>query len=363
LAATLAKKGIAQWGKNWSSILRTPFFYCLSHHYHFFFYIIQPFFFAIFWAVLIAGIFFPLYRFLNRKIKNPNICAGVTLLVILLCLIIPLGFLIDMLIMEALDIYQSFNSNNFSWFSSLSEFLNSLNKNSLFARLHIDQAFIMEKFQEALKAATSYVVHHISAFTQNMILVIVKFAVMLYTLFYFLRDGEHLITTIIDNIPMDNKYLRHFIDQFFNTAKASLKFTFIIGGIQGFLGGLVFYITGIEKSFLWGVTMFVLSIVPAIGCSLIWAPAGIIMLFLGNIWQGVTILLFGTVVISSVDNLLRPILLGRDTNMHVLVIFLSTLGGIVAFGPSGFVLGPIVAALFLAGWKLFMELFEEVKEN
>jgi len=109
--------------------------------------------------------------------------------------------------------------------------------------------------------------------------------------------------------------------------------------------------------------MFVLSIVPAIGCSLIWAPAGIIMLFLGNIWQGVTILLFGTVVISSVDNLLRPILLGRDTNMHVLVIFLSTLGGIAAFGASGFVLGPIVAALFLAGWKLFMELFEEVKEN
>jgi len=109
--------------------------------------------------------------------------------------------------------------------------------------------------------------------------------------------------------------------------------------------------------------MFGLSIVPAIGCSLVWAPAGIIMIFLGNIWQGVTILVFGAVVISSVDNLLRPVLMGRDTNMHALLIFLSTLGGIAAFGASGFVLGPIIAALFLAGWKLFMEFYQETKET
>lgn len=329
----------------------------------FFLYILKPFFFTIFWAVLVAGIFFPLYKFLNKKITNPNLCAGVTLSIIFLCLIIPIGLLVDLLIIEAFDIYKSFDNNSSSWIASLSEFLNSLNKNPLFARLNIDQAFVLEKSQDALKVVTTYIVNHISSFTQNTILVIVKFAVMLYTLFYFLRDGEHLITTIMNNIPMENKHLRHFIDQFFNTAKASLKFTFVIGGIQGCLGGLIFYITGIEKALVWGVIMFGLSIVPAIGCSLVWAPAGIIMIFLGNIWQGVTILVFGAVVISSVDNLLRPVLMGRDTNMHALLIFLSTLGGIAAFGASGFVLGPIIAALFLAGWKLFMEFYQETKET
>lgn len=329
----------------------------------FFFYIIKPFFFAIFWAVLIAGIFFPVYRFLNKKIKNPNWCAGATLFVIILCLLVPIGLLIDLLVLEAFDLYQSFDTNSSSWITSLSEFLNSLNKNPVFARLHIDQAFIIEKSQDALKAVTAYIVNHISAFTQNTILVVVKFAVMIYTLFYFLRDGEHLISSAIANIPMDDKHLRHFVDQFFNTAKASLKFTFVIGGIQGFLGGLIFAVTGIEKPLLWGVIMFALSVVPAIGCSLVWAPAGIIMLFLGNIWQGVVILLFGALVISSVDNLLRPVLLGRDTKMHALLIFLSTLGGIAAFGASGFVLGPIIAALFLAGWKLFTEYYQESRQT
>jgi len=343
------------------SLEKIIFFILLGLITFFFFFIIKPFFFAIFWAVLIAGIFFPLYKLLNKKIKNPNLCAGATLFVIFLCLMIPIGLLIDLLLVEAFDLYKSFDTNTSSWIASLTEFLNTLNKNPLFGRLDIDQAFLIEKSQDALKAITAYVVNHISAFTQNTILVVVKFAVMIYTLFYFLRDGEHLISSIIANIPMEDKHLRHFVDQFFNTAKASLKFTFIIGGIQGFLGGLIFYITGIEKAVVWGVIMFALSVVPAIGCSLVWAPAGIIMLFLGNIWQGIVILVFGALVISSVDNLLRPVLLGRDTKMHALLIFLSTLGGIAAFGASGFVLGPIIASLFLAARDLFMEFYQESK--
>jgi predicted PurR-regulated permease PerM len=182
---------------------------------------------------------------------------------------------------------------------------------------------------------------------------------MLYSLFFFLRDGRRIVTIIKDNIPVDKKHLEHFINLFLTTAKASLKFTFIIGGIQGFLGGMIFYITGIERALVWGVLMFALSIVPAIGCSLIWAPAGIIMLLLGHIWQGIAILIFGLIVISSVDNLLRPVLLGRDTQMHSLLIFLSTLGGIAAIGFSGFILGPVIASLFLAGWKLFPEIYQK----
>jgi predicted PurR-regulated permease PerM len=322
-------------------------------------YILKSFFLAVFWAVLIASVFAPLYKFINKKIVNPNICAGITMMGIILCLILPVGLLIDLLIMEIIDIYQSFNSYSSNWIGTLSEALKALSKKPIFASLNLDQTFLINKSQEAFKVLTSYVFSHISEFTKNTILVVVQFAVMLYSLFFFLRDGERLVKTITENIPVDNKHLEHFINQFLTTAKASLKFTFIIGGIQGFLGGMIFYITGIERALVWGVLMFALSIVPAIGCSLIWAPAGIIMLLLGHIWQGIAILIFGLIVISSVDNLLRPVLLGRDTQMHSLLIFLSTLGGIAAMGFSGFILGPVIASLFLAGWKLFPEIYQK----
>ncbi|MFZ3157303.1 MAG: AI-2E family transporter [Smithella sp.] len=322
-------------------------------------YILKSFFLAVFWAVLIASVFAPLYKFINKKIVNPNICAGITMMGIILCLILPVGLLIDLLIMEIIDIYQSFNSYSSNWIGTLSEALKALSKKPIFASLNLDQTLLINKSQEAFKVLTSYVFSHISEFTKNTILVVVQFAVMLYSLFFFLRDGERLVKTITENIPVDNKHLEHFINQFLTTAKASLKFTFIIGGIQGFLGGMIFYITGIERALVWGVLMFALSIVPAIGCSLIWAPAGIIMLLLGHIWQGIAILIFGLIVISSVDNLLRPVLLGRDTQMHSLLIFLSTLGGIAAMGFSGFILGPVIASLFLAGWKLFPEIYQK----
>lgn len=323
------------------------------------FFILQPFFFAVFWAILLASAFSPLYRFINKKVINPNLCASITMIAIILCLILPVGLLIDLLVMELIDIYQAFNAQSSNWISTLSEVLKSLSNNPILAKLDVDQAFLINKSREVLKALTEYVLNHISEFTQNTILIIVQFAVMIYCLFYFLRDGKHLVAIIKNNIPVDNKHLEHFIDQFLKTAKASLKFTFIIGGIQGFLGGFIFYVTGIERPLVWGVLMFALSIVPAIGCSLIWAPAGIIMLVLGNIWQGIIILIFGALVISSVDNLLRPVLMGRDTQMHPLLIFLSTLGGIAAMGFSGFILGPVIASLFLAGWKLFPEIYHK----
>ncbi len=350
--------------KPFASFQNIIFFILLGIITIFFAYILKPFFFALFWAILIAGIFAPLYKLLNKKIKSPNLCASLTLVAVLVCLILPVGLLLSLLIGESLDIYKSVVSNSIKWIDIITGMLKSLSKNRLFARLNMDQAFLIDKSMETLNALAEYIFQHLSTFTQNIILLIIQFAVMLYSLFYFLRDGERLITTITHYIPVGKRHINTFINQFLTTAKASLKFTFIIGGIQGFLGGLIFYITGIERALVWGVLMFAFSIVPAIGCSLIWAPAGIIMLFLGHIWQGITILVFGASVISSVDNLLRPILLGHDTQMHSLLIFLSTLGGLAIFGVSGFVLGPVIASLFLASWRLFLELYpkEEVKK-
>jgi len=329
----------------------------------FFGYILKPFFFALFWAVLLAAIFAPFYERLHRKFKSPNLCTGLTLGAVLVILILPTGLILALLVGESLEIYNSINASSSSWMDSVTGMLNSLGQHPLLARFDLDQQFITDKSVELLKAVTNFIVKNLSAFTENTILFLVEFAVMLYCLFYFLRDGAHLIDTISHYIPVAQRHINTFISEFLVTAKATLKFTFVIGGIQGLLGGLIFYITGIENPLVWGVLMVGLSIVPAIGSAIIWAPAGIIMLLLGHIWQGITILLFGAIVISLVDNLLRPILLGNDIQMHSLLIFLSTLGGIAVFGFSGFVLGPVIASFFLASWKLFLELYLEEKNQ
>ncbi len=318
--------------------------------------ILKPFFFAIFWAILLAAIFSPLYKWLQLRVKSPNLCAGLSLAAVLITLILPAGFILALLVGETLDLYQSIHSSGGSWMNSINGVLNSLSNHPLLARFNIDQQFITDKTVDFLKIAANFFVKNLSALTGNTIVFFVEFAVMLYCLFYFLRDGKKLIDTVTHYMPVDEQHMNTFVSEFLVTSKASLKFTFIIGGIQGLLGGLIFYITGVDRALVWGVLMVGLSIVPAIGNSIIWVPAGIIMLLLGHIWQGIAILVFGFVVISSVDNMLRPILLGQDIQMHALLIFLSTLGGIAAFGFSGFVLGPVVAAFFLASWKMFLEL-------
>jgi len=318
--------------------------------------ILKPFFFAIFWAILLAAIFSPLYKWLQLRFKSPNLCAGLSLVAVLITLILPAGFILALLVGETLDLYQSIHSSGGSWMNSINGVLNSLSNHPLLARFNMDQQFITDKTVDVLKVAANFFVKNLSALTGNTIVFFVEFAVMLYCLFYFLRDGKKLIETVTHYMPVDEQHMNTFISEFLVTSKATLKFTFIIGGIQGLMGGLIFYITGVDRALVWGVLMVGLSIVPAIGNSIIWAPAGIIMLLLGHVWQGIAILLFGAVVISSVDNLLRPILLGQDIQMHSLLIFLSTLGGIAAFGFSGFVLGPVVAAFFLVSWKMFLEI-------
>lgn len=323
--------------------------------------ILKPFFFAVFWAILLAAIFDPVNEWLRRKVKNPNVSAGLALAAVILTLILPAGLILTLLVEQSLDLYQSMNQNGGSWMQNLTGFLQSVGSHPLLARFQPDHAMITGKSIELLKTFAEFLVKNLSAFTQNTVVFLIEFAVALYCLFYFFRDGEELFKTISRYLPVDDRHIHTFTSEFLVTAKATLKFTFVIGGIQGLLGGLVFYFTGIQNPLIWGVLMVGLSIVPAIGNAIIWAPAGILMLAMGNVWQGIVILFFGLVVISSVDNLLRPILLGKDIQMHPLLIFLSTLGGIAVFGFSGFVLGPVVASFFLACWKLFLDLSSEAK--
>jgi len=180
---------------------------------------------------------------------------------------------------------------------------------------------------------------------------------MLYTLFFFLRDGDKFLAMVMRLIPLGDLREKALYQRFAATARATIKVTLLIGGIQGILGSIIFFAVGIKGALVWGVIMIFTSIVPAVGCSIVWAPAGLLLIFSGALWKGIAVLVYGVAVISMADNLLRPLLLGKDVQMHPLLIFLSTLGGISLFGVSGFVLGPIITALLITVWEMSEEIF------
>ena len=192
------------------------------------------------------------------------------------------------------------------------------------------------------------------AFTigQNTFEFIIGFFIMLYMLFFLLRDGAILTSKLNQAIPLSTEHKWHLFDKFIMTVRATVKGNLAVAAIQGTLGGIVFAFLDIQGALLWGSVMAFLSLLPA-GAGVIWGPIAIYSLLTGDIWQGITLILFGVFVIGLIDNLLRPILVGSDTQIPDYVVFISTLGGMALFGLSGFIIGPVIAALFIAAWDLF----------
>jgi predicted PurR-regulated permease PerM len=228
----------------------------------------------------------------------------------------------------------------------------------------MNERFWIAKYADMAKSVTNYISSTLTAATQNSLTVLVKIAVMIYTLFFFLRDGEKFSDMATRMYPLGDGRGKILYSRFIAAAKTTLKTTLIIGGIQGCLGGLIFFATGVQGVLIWTVVMIFAAIIPLVGCSIIWAPMGVFMLLSGHIGGGLTILAFGLVVITTVDTVLRPLMIGRDVEIHPLLIFLSTLGGIAVFGISGFVIGPIIVSLLMTIWDMYDQFYrKELTDN
>ena len=324
-----------------------------------FLFILRPFFFPVFWAAVIASVFRPIFLRVRQKISSPDISSIIVVLMILLILLLPAGIIGGLAISESFDLYSNMDSNNSYLQSVLQDIFNQFTHHPIVQRLHIDEKIWIEKFTETTTALANYLLGSIRSLTENTLIFILKFGVMLYALYFFIRDGDKFQNMIVRFFPLGGGREKILLEKFKTTALATLKVTLIIGGIQGTLGGIIFFFTGIKGSMMWGIIMVLTSIIPSVGCSIIWAPAGVIMLVTGHAWRGVVILLFGALVISTVDQFLRPFLLGKNVQMHPLMIFLSTLGGIMLFGISGFVIGPIVCALFMAILEMYEQYYKD----
>ncbi|TSA44082.1 MAG: AI-2E family transporter [Deltaproteobacteria bacterium] len=326
-----------------------------------FLYLLQPFFFPIFWAAVIAGVFRPLYSRINGKLNRPNLSTAILFLLIALIILLPAGTVGTLVFNESVQMYEKLSPDTKHMDRSIQRLINTIADNSIARLFHVNKTMLIAKTTEVAQGITSYIFVHLTELTQNTLGLLVKFAIMLYTLFFFVRDGERFLGMAMKVLPLGMGREKFLYERFIVTARSTLKVTLIIGGIQGVLGGVVFLVTDVEGALIWGLLMILMAIVPLVGCSIIWAPAGILMLLTGHIWEGVLILAVGFLVISTVDNLLRPILIGKDVAMHPLLIFLSTLGGIILFGFSGFVIGPVITSLLIAIWEMYEEFYRRDK--
>ena len=212
---------------------------------------------------------------------------------------------------------------------------------------------VQQKLSVTLMTGSQYIAAQALNIGQSTFDFIANLFVMLYLLFFLLRDEDALSKRIRNAIPLHAEQQRAFLLKFTIVIRATVKGDMLVALLQGALGGLIFWVLGISAPLLWAVVMAFFSLVPAIGAGLIWIPVAVYLLVTGAIWQGMVLIAFGALVIGLVDNFLRPILVGKDTKMPDYVVLISTLGGIATFGLNGFVIGPVIAAMFIAAWDIF----------
>lgn len=304
----------------------------------------------VFWAAVIAVIFRPLHVRWLALTRRPNLAAALSLLTVVVAILLPL-FLVGLAVSnESIGLYGRIKSGELDpirWLQAIPI------PDQLLERLSISRAQIMERLSGFAVAATQYLGTRVFAIGQGALHLLVSLGIMLYLLFFFFRDGDTLVERLIRTFPLGDRRERRLYSNFATVSRATLKGSFVVGIVQGSLGGLLFAFAGISGAVFWGTLMTLCSLIPAVGTAAVWLPAGIILLAGGNTWQGILVLAGGAFVITLIDNLLRPMLVGKTTQLPNAMIFLSTLGGLSVFGLAGIVAGPIIASFFVAVWEMF----------
>lgn len=319
--------------------------------------ILLPFYGAVFWAVILAIIFAPVQRRLyNRVGHRQNLAALITLSICLLVAVLPVIFITGMLVQEGSTLYEQIEGGELdigSFVSGVKDLLPPALQTQLQRFGFDDWEQIRERLSSGALQGSQFLATKAFSFGQGTFQFVLSFFLMLYLLFFLIRDGRELVIRIRLAIPLSDTQKRRLFSKFTRVVRATVKGNIVVAVTQGALGGIIFAILGIPSAVLWGVLMSFLSLLPAVGAGVIWVPVAIYFLMKGLIMQGVILTLYGVLVIGLVDNILRPILVGKDTKMPDYVVLISTLGGLSLFGLNGFVIGPLIAALFISSWGLF----------
>src|SRR3989344_3041107 len=327
------------------------------------FFIFQPFLTAILTAAILTVLLKRPYHFFERIFRGHRVASSLlTCLMAILIIVTPMFAIFTLAFNEANNFYHSIGQEGTveSFIEKTIQVVDSVPYLGAFiSHDDLTQERLLEDVQQLSSNALGLIQTAYKSITSFVLWVFILF----FTLFYFLIDGKKTLRYLMNLSPLKNEHDKLLIQKFVSISRATIKGNLVVGVIQGFMGGISFAIAGVPSPAIWGLIMVFFSVIPMIGAGIIWLPAGIILLLLGQIWQGVFILAFGGLVISSIDNILPPKLVGKDTAMHPLLIFFSTLGGIYLFGLPGFVMGPIIVSLFMALSDIYsIEFRDQLKE-
>jgi predicted PurR-regulated permease PerM len=328
--------------------------------FYLFYLVIRPFLADIFIAIVMAMVLYPLYTFLRRIFKGWKVLSALTAIFIaVLVFLIPFSLLSGLITSQSLDFYQTISKGLKDGSFKRALDLKLVSINLFFERWQIDiQSLRVEEYiGKFLQTFSEFVYNEMTDLAKGIVGIIFDMIIVLFITFFLLIDGERFLHEIKTLSPLEVTHHDRIIRQLERTTKATLKGSIIVALVQGFLGGLGFWIFDIPSSAFWGVCMVFSSVIPLVGTSIIWVPAAFYLAFTSSFWMAIGLALWGTLIISGADNVLRPLLLKEGANLHPLLTFLSVLGGLIYFGFLGFILGPIVLSFLMTLFDIYKNEF------
>jgi predicted PurR-regulated permease PerM len=321
---------------------------------------LRPFWMTLLLAAIFSALLAPVYDRLRRWLRGRQRTAAACTVVIFVILAVgPLLTILGLVAAEAFRISEAVRP----WIEAqlaqphlLSERLGS---NPILARLAPYQETILEKAGELVGRGGRFIFDALSATTRGTVTVVVQFFILVYAMYFLLVDGATMLRKIVSYMPLEPDSANRMLEKFVSVSKATLRGTLVIGVLQGALAGVALAVAGIESAFFWGTVMTLLSVIPGVGSGLVWVPAAVYLFVTDHQIAGIALAAFCGLVVGSIDNLLRPRLVGQDVKMHDLMILFSTLGGLALFGFAGFIVGPILAALLVTVWDIYAIAFRD----
>lgn len=322
---------------------------------------IRQFLLAIFLAGIFSALSYPVYNRLRQSLRGRRrLAAMLTVLLLVFVILIPLAGFLGIVTAQAVKVGAAVTpwvERQVSQPETASRLLKHI---PFYERIEPYRNQILGRVGELVAGMSRFLLDRAASITFGTVNFLLMTLIMLYTIFFFLVDGDKLLTKILYYLPLRDQDERRMLEKFTSVTRATIKGTLVIGIVQGTLAGLAFAVVGIPSAVFWGTVMTVLSIIPGIGSALVWVPSAIVLAVTGHITKALGLAVFCAAVVGSLDNILRPILVGKDTRMHELLIFFGTLGGLLMFGIFGFIIGPIIAALFVTLLDLYATAFQDM---
>lgn len=318
---------------------------------------LRPFVEVILWAVVLVIVFFPVHRRIRERVGSPGWSAVLSCLLVIVVILVPLTLLTFAVVNELANFAQMLQPKADGSGGTAGAAAGLLDPNSPYVGpavrwlgqyVDLSRLGSQEFLAERLKGVSGAIAARTLGFVGGAVGFVVEVFFVIFTMYYLFRDGEGLRTAAYDMVPLSGPQAREIFDRTGEVISASVYGVLVIAVIQGVLGGLAFWVLGLPSPLLWGVVMIFLSMIPMAGAFIVWVPAAIYLGITGHWVSALILTVWGAVVIGSIDNFLRPKLVGEKTRLHELLVFFSVLGGLQVFGVIGLVLGPVIVAITIA---------------